>query len=109
MFERVATQQEWSKETWAMGHSARDWQQTDPTLQKVRELASSQKEDTGQGRATFFYRGGLIYRRWSPTLGENQDVLSFDQLVLPQQCRQLVLNIAHNVPILASTRLREES
>ena len=77
----------------------RDWQQTDPTLQKVRELALSQKWDLGQGRATFFYRGGLIYRRWSPTLGENQDVLSFDQLVLPQQCRQLVLNIAHDVPM----------
>ena len=39
----------------------RDWQQTDPTLRKVRELASSPKQDAGQGRATFFYRGGLIY------------------------------------------------
>ena len=64
----------------------RDWQQTDPTLQKVRELASSQKLDAGQGRATFFYCGGLIYRRWSPVFGENQDVLSFDQLILLQQC-----------------------
>ena len=43
----------------------RDWQQTDSTLQKVGELASSQKWDAGQGRATFFYCGGLIYRRWS--------------------------------------------
>jgi hypothetical protein len=77
----------------------RDWQQTDPTLQKVRELASSSQRHVGQGKTTFFYRGGLIYRRWSPTLGENQDVLSVNQLVLPQQCQQRVLNVAHNVPM----------
>ena len=55
----------------------RDWQLTDPTLQKVRELASSQKWDAGQGRATFFYCGGLIYRRWSPTLGDWDEYLPY--------------------------------
>ena len=72
----------------------RDWQQTDLTLQKIRELASASAEEKSGG-ATFFYRGGLIYRRWSP---KNRDTLSWDQLVLPQQCRQLILNIAHNLP-----------
>ena len=72
----------------------RDWQQTDPTLGKVRELASS-KAGEKPGGATFFYHGGLIYRKWSP---KNRDALSWDQLVLPQQCRQLVLNIAHDLP-----------
>ena len=72
----------------------RDWQQTDLTLQKIRELASASAEEKSGG-ATFFYCGGLIYRRWSP---KNRDTLSWDQLVLPQQCRQLVLNIAHDLP-----------
>ena len=57
------------------------------------ELASSCAKEK-PGGATF-YCGGLIYRRWSP---KNRDVLSWDQLVLPQQCRQLVLNLAHDIP-----------
>ena len=73
----------------------RDWQQTDPTLQKIRKLASSASTEEKFGGATFFYRGGLIYRRWSP---KKRDALSWDQLVLPQQCRQLILNIAHDLP-----------
>ena len=76
----------------------RDWQQTDLTyLQKVRELASS-NEEAKPDRAVFFYHGGLIYRRWSPKSSQNKDALAWDQLVLPQQCRQLVLNIAHDLP-----------
>ena len=78
----------------ANSEQLRDWQQTDLTLQKIRELASAGAEEKSGG-ATFFYRGGLIYRRWSP---KNRDTLSWDQLVLPQQCRQLVLNIAHDLP-----------
>ena len=77
----------------------RDWQQTDPTLRKVRELTSSQTPDIGQGRATFFYRRGLIYRKWSPQSGANRDTLSRDQLVLPQQCRSVVLSITHDMPM----------
>lgn len=38
----------------------------------------------------------LYYRRWSP---KKRDTLSWDQLVLPQQCRQLVFNIAHDLPM----------
>ena len=73
----------------------RDWQQTDTTLQKVRELTHSSDEGA-PGGAVFFYRNGLIFRRWSP---KNRDALSWDQLVLLQQCRQLVLNIAHDLPM----------
>ena len=65
----------------------------DTTLQKVRELTHSSDEGA-PGGAVFFYRNGLIFRRWSP---KNRDALSWDQLVLPQQCRQLVLNIAHDL------------
>ena len=72
----------------------RDWQQTDLTLQKIRKLASASAEENSSG-ATFFYYGGLIYRSWSP---KNRYALSWDQLVLPQQCRQLVLNITYDLP-----------
>ena len=79
----------------ATSQQLRDWQQTDPTLQKIRELASGDPVEERWGGAAFFYRGGLVYRRWSP---KGRDAPSWDQLVLPQECRQLVLRIAHDLP-----------
>ncbi len=71
------------------------WQQTDPTLKKVRELASTQTEDTSKGRASFFYKGGLLYRKWSPKPRGGENGHQYKQL----QCRALVLSIAHDVPL----------
>ena len=45
----------------ATSQQLRDWQQTDPTLQKIRELASGDPVEERRGGAEFFYRGGLVY------------------------------------------------
>ena len=55
-------------------------------IQKIRELASSASAENNPDGATFF---------WSP---KKRDALSCDQLVLPQQCQALILNIAHDLP-----------
>ncbi len=65
----------------------KEWQQTDPSLNRVRELARDEDDDCSQG-AAFFYRNGLLYRRWEPKTPSSTARRS-EQLVLPQQCRQL--------------------
>ena len=79
----------------ATSRQLRYWQQTDPMLQKIRELASGNSVEERPSGATFFYYSGLIFRRWSP---KGRDALSWDQLVQPQECWQLILRIADDLP-----------
>ncbi|XP_064389549.1 uncharacterized protein LOC135337548 [Halichondria panicea] len=75
------------------------WQESDATLVKVRDYASSQPEDRTEGENVFFYRkDGLLYRHWQPRKRGKDGVQAVEQLVLPTQCRQLVLRLAHDVP-----------
>ena len=70
----------------------REWQSQDPTLQKAREGAGRADSDD---RVSFYYEDGLLYRKWRPHEG---DIRMCKQLVLPQQCQQLVLHLAYDVP-----------
>ena len=75
------------------------WQESDATLVKVRDYASSQPEDGTEGENVFFYtKDGLLYRHWQPRKRGKDGVQAVEQLVLPTQCRQLVLRLAHDVP-----------
>ena len=47
----------------------------------------------------FYYQNGLLYWRWRPEGSVEGDVRMCKQLVLLQQCRQTVLQLAHNVPM----------
>jgi hypothetical protein len=58
-----------------------DWQRSDPTLSKTRELAGC--EGQAPGRAQFCYQNGLLYRKWSPD-GSSNHVKACEQLVLPK-------------------------
>ena len=61
-----------------------------PAWEQVRTVS------LGEGNM-FFVREGLLYRRWSPVgAGEDREV---EQLVLPQQCRESVLRLAHSIPL----------
>ena len=60
-----------------------EWQQTDPTLSKIRELISGGKQ--AQGRHQFLYQDGLLYRKWSPD-SNSDHVKACEQLVLLKQC-----------------------
>ena len=46
-------------------------------------------------RGRFFMRGGVLYCTWTPVGGENSREV--EQLVLPQQCRRAVLELAHSI------------
>ena len=68
------------------------WQESDPSLEKLRAATKNPHEGY---TATFFYKQGLLYRRWTP---KEKDRRAIEQLVLPVQCRSIVLRIDHDVP-----------
>ena len=68
-------------------------QREDKSLQVARSLA----EEGTQTPQTFFQEEGLLYRKWK-CKGQGEDS-SIEQLVLPSQCRQQVLQLAHLVPL----------
>ena len=80
----------------ANADTMRQWQATDPTLAKARDGA---KEEENDDRVGFYNQNGLLYRKWRPEGSANGDVRTCKQLVLPQQCRQTVLQLAHDVPM----------
>ena len=74
----------------------KQWQAMDPTLAKPREAAENEESEV---RVGFYYQNGLLYWRWRPEGSLEGDVRTCEQLVLPQQCRQTVLQLAHDVPM----------
>ena len=74
----------------------RQWQATDPTLAKARDGA---KEEESYHRVGFYNHNGLLYQKWRPEGSMDGDVRTCKQLVLPQQCQQVVLQVFHDVPM----------
>ena len=71
-------------------------QEDDHTLTHARQVADG-KPSTAAGIG-FFRREGILYRKYQPPGTTNEDDAT-DQLVLPIQCRQSVLQLAHNIPL----------
>ncbi|XP_078666715.1 uncharacterized protein LOC144908750 [Branchiostoma floridae x Branchiostoma belcheri] len=70
-------------------------QRDDPTLGKVRRLAHGEVNlNASTGR--YVEQDGVLYRMWKPRSGVDEER---KQLVLPQQCRELVLQLAHDAPL----------
>ncbi|KAI8510586.1 hypothetical protein Bbelb_115020 [Branchiostoma belcheri] len=70
-------------------------QRDDPTLGKVRRLAQGEVNlNASTGR--YVEQDGVLYRMWKPRSGVDEER---KQLVLPQQCRELVLQLAHDAPL----------
>ena len=72
-------------------------QQEDTSLARVCERLDTASDSQEESRVCFYQRDGLIYRCWRPQGSQAGDVRQCEQLVLPRQCRQLVLHLAHNV------------
>ena len=74
------------------------WQAGDTTLKDVWEAVGKCEAKKGMG---FFKCDDLLYRRWIPPGrgGEEGEELAVDQLVLPTQCREIVLKLAHSIPL----------
>ena len=73
------------------------WQSEDLKLARARELAQQNSSETD--RVAFLYRDGILYRQWCPQGTEEDDTRRCEQLVLPKQCRPLVLRLAHDIPM----------
>jgi len=73
----------------------RQYQQTDESLAIIRGLVNN--DDSGS--RGFFYRDGLIYRRWVPRDISSEESFQVEQLVLPKPCRQTVLKLGHSIPL----------
>lgn len=70
-------------------------QEKDPTLANIRRAADG--HPTCAAGIGFFKRDGLLYRKWTPPgRGEESEV---EQLVLPQECRKIVLELGHEIPL----------
>ena len=71
----------------------KELQEKDVSLSEAREAA--RKTDGTKGE--WFYREGLLYRRWTPRgRGDESEV---EQLVLPKACRHVALVMSHDIPI----------
>ena len=70
-------------------------QGNDPTLAMVRDAADGETSSAGWG---CFRRDGVIYRSWTPP-GQDPGAITIEQLVLPQPCRQTVLELSHQIPL----------
>ena len=74
----------------------RELQEKDDTLAVLRKAADGQSSTmAGPG---FCRRDGLLYRRWTPP-GCNEEEMVVEQLVLPVRCREVVVKLAHEIPL----------
>lgn len=66
-------------------------QQGDPTLSGLRSAAQ------GQPQTCVYEENGLLYRQWVPH--REGELRTCQQLILPLQCRKVVLRLAHKIPM----------
>ena len=71
-------------------------QDEDPSLQAACRAADGEPNTAGTG---FFRRNGLLYRKYCPPGGEDDDPRAVEQLVLPTKCRMPVVKLAHDIPL----------
>ena len=69
-------------------------QAEDETLNGILRILEEQSSEPGSGE--FFVRNGLMYRLWERVKEKDQVV---EQLVLPRECREGVLRLAHTIPL----------
>ena len=70
-------------------------QEVDPSLEAIREGAEHGK--TVNGVSFVVNHEGMLHRVVEPGAGE---VIAREQLVLPLECRHMVMELAHSVPRL---------
>ena len=66
----------------------------DPSLAQIREYA--RRSEQTESEARFLWRDGILYRQWKPRKPKLSETI--EQIVLPTQCRQMVMKLAHDQP-----------
>ena len=67
----------------------------DPTLEKIWKGMKNSFDGMSQ---QFFEKDGLVYRKWVPPQ-KNCNEIEIEQLVLPEECRPGVLQLAYTIPL----------
>ena len=70
-------------------------QAADTTLDAVRREADENSGATGAG---YFWKDGLLFRKWI-SQGQDEQDMTNEQLILPMQCRNMVLQLAHDITL----------
>ena len=84
----------------AIAEELKRWQQEDDSLREVQRAAAlKEMQSTNYGRATFFYKDDILYRRWVPRKLQNRDLKTCEQLVLPLCCRSVVMQVGYDTPM----------
>ena len=72
-------------------------QETDRTLEIIRRAVLKQQSENG---VSFVEKEGLIYRvARAPLSRDGGELYTREQLVLPVQCRGMVMELAHSIPL----------
>ena len=72
-------------------------QETDRTLEIIRRASPKQKSENG---VSFVEKEGLIYRVVrAPLNRDGGELYTREQLVLPVQCRGMVMELVHSIPL----------
>ena len=72
-------------------------QETDRTLEVLRRAVAKKESENG---ISFIMKEGLIYRVVRAPFGRHiPDLHTREQLVLPVQCRGMVMELAHSIPL----------
>ena len=74
----------------------KEWQASDESLKGVREAVEKCEAKEG---VEFFTRDGLPYRRWIPPGRGDEEEMAVEQLVIPRQCWEMMLRLAHTIPL----------
>ena len=72
----------------------------DPKLGEIRVAVKTRESTEGVG---FFYKEGLLCRRWIPMRFGRGELTRRDKesiaVVLPVKCRRKVMEMAHSIPL----------
>ena len=83
-----------------IGASFKEEQRADLSLERVCGLADAGGTDReASDRVYFTWKDGLLFRKWRPKGSEVGDIREREQLVLPKKYRDLVLRLAHDIPL----------
>ena len=75
--------------------SLRKLQLEDITLAGIRDKAQIENQVRHE-RVAFFFRDGLVYRKWSSRHSKNGN--KYEQIIVPEVCRTEILRLAHEIP-----------
>ena len=77
------------------GSELQKFQETDPTLSTLRKVSGQEVDSGGGSDVSLVVKNGLMYR----VKARSGELPGREQLVLPNQCHRVVIELAHSIPL----------